>query len=212
MIGGFAGGSRDSSISSKPNCSEIFELDFSMQTYDHLSSVRERAVLESEPEPDIIDVLKTITGVEDLNDFGNAVNLALQENRTSWILYSLASYFWRGEGKALEAVECIRRSLHFTPRQYQYIPLASLGNVLHRSHRSEDAVIVLKNAININPSNPGSYFTLGNVHAILAEYDLAAAAFEKAVSLDPTFTQSQLRLHAVKCHQQLDRALRAQHE
>lgn len=212
MIGGFAGGPRDSSLSSKPNCSEIYQLDFSMHTYDHIDSVRDRAILESEPEPEIIDVLRTITGVEDLNDFGNAVNLALQENRTSWILYSLASYFWRGEGRPLEAIECIRRSLHFTPRQYKYIPLASLGNILHRSHRTEDAVIVLKNAIDINPTNPGSYFTLGNMYSTLAEYDLAAACFEKAVGLDPTFTQSQLRLHAVKCHQQLERALRAQHE
>ena len=149
-----------------PKCGTIHELEFSMLSYDHLESIRSRSELELEAEPEIINILKTITGIDHLDDYGSAVNKALKDNSTSWVLYSMASYYWRGKGSAPEAIECLRRSLHFCPFEMKHIPLTSLGNILHRSHRSEDAAIVLKNAVDVAPDNPGAHFTLGNIYAV----------------------------------------------
>lgn len=38
------------------------------------------------------------------------------KNSSSWVLLNLAAYYWRIKGNALEAVECLRRALYFSPR------------------------------------------------------------------------------------------------
>lgn len=38
------------------------------------------------------------------------------QNSSSWILLNLAAYYWRIKGNALEAVECLRQALYFSPR------------------------------------------------------------------------------------------------
>ena len=69
------------------------------------------------------------------------------QERTSWAAYSLAALYWRLKGEAYEAVECLRRALHFGlgggADQAGPTSLVSLANVLHHSLRSEDAATVL---------------------------------------------------------------------
>ena len=38
------------------------------------------------------------------------------QNRTSWVLYNMATFYWRIKGEAGQAIECARRALHFSPR------------------------------------------------------------------------------------------------
>nr|KAG5699222.1 hypothetical protein BaRGS_012743 [Batillaria attramentaria] len=38
------------------------------------------------------------------------------ENKTSWVLYNMAAFYWRIKGEPFEAIECIRRALHHSPR------------------------------------------------------------------------------------------------
>ena len=92
----------------------------------------------------------------------------VKQNNTSWVLYTLASYYWRGKGRSGEAIECVRRALYFCPHKWKYIPLTSLGNILHRAHRSEEAAIVMHNAVDVSAENPISHFTLGNIYAVSA--------------------------------------------
>ncbi|RWS19182.1 Tetratricopeptide repeat protein 17-like protein, partial [Leptotrombidium deliense] len=171
--------------------------------------MRDRKNLEIEPENDIH---LTISSVEDIDSYGNGVYQALKQNNTSWVLYTMASYYWRAKGNGFEAVECLRRALHCAPHNYKHIPLASLGNVLHRAHHSEEAAIVMHHAIDVSSENPISHFTLGNIYAVLADYNKSLICYENVLKLDKTFSEAKLRYHAVLCHQKVEKALRAQHE
>ena len=48
-------------------------------------------------------------------------------------MYNLAAFYWRMKGNLNEAVECLRRALHFSPENYKDVALVSLANILHRS-------------------------------------------------------------------------------
>ena len=37
------------------------------------------------------------------------------QNATSWVLLELATLYWRARGNPYQAIECIRRALHYTP-------------------------------------------------------------------------------------------------
>ncbi|KAI1301740.1 Tetratricopeptide repeat protein 17 [Halotydeus destructor] len=192
-----------------PICSEYTALDFSMHCYEHLEGMKERHNLEIEPE---LDIHLKISSLYYLDHFGDSVNVGLQENNTSWIFYTLASYYWRGKGKAYEAVECVRRALHYCPQRWKYIPLTSLGNILHRSHRSAEAATVMHNALDVEPANPLSLFTLGNIYTVLADYNKSLVFFDNVLKLSSNFNEARLRYHAVICHEKVEKVLRAQHE
>jgi hypothetical protein len=38
------------------------------------------------------------------------------QNKTSWVLYNMAAFYWRIKGNAPQVVECTRRALHYSPR------------------------------------------------------------------------------------------------
>ena len=61
--------------------------------------------------------------------------------------------------------------------------LVSLGNVLHQSLRSEDAAAVLEMAVNTDPTNVVSHYTLGNVYAVLMQYNKSVESFDRAVTI-----------------------------
>ena len=106
----------------------------------------------------------------------------------------------------LNAIECIRRSLHYSPRQefdfshslcdsifvslpvfftaftlpsysppllspnaFRYasdVAYLNLANVLHRSHKSSDAIVPLKLALEISPDTNILHYTLGNIYVV----------------------------------------------
>lgn len=48
--------------------------------------------------------------------WGHRVAVALTTNSTSWVLYTLATQYWRVKADPFQAVECVRRALHFASR------------------------------------------------------------------------------------------------
>lgn len=38
------------------------------------------------------------------------------QNSSSWVLYNLASFYWRMKNEPRRAVDCVIRALHFSPR------------------------------------------------------------------------------------------------
>ena len=67
-----------------------------------------------------------------------------------WVLYNLAGLYWRIIGNNYHGVECLRRSLHLSPPEYRDVPLNNLANILYRWGRIDDALIVMKDALNIS--------------------------------------------------------------
>ncbi|XP_071035122.1 tetratricopeptide repeat protein 17 isoform X2 [Parasteatoda tepidariorum] len=192
----------------KPNCSEAVNLDFSMHAYEHLTGVRDRNNITMTREESLHSA---ITSIESPEVYGHLIHEALQKNKTSWVLFTMASYYWRIHGNASNAIECIRRALHYSPREHKDVSLISLGNILHHAHLSEEAAIAVHAAVDIAPENAICHFTLGNIYAVLADYNKSAICFENTLKVQPDFKAAEQRYHAVMCHNKLEKALEAQH-
>ena len=41
---------------------------------------------------------------------------ALLQHPTSWVMFNLAALYWRVEGRASRALNCLTGALHFSPR------------------------------------------------------------------------------------------------
>lgn len=51
-------------------------------------------------------------------------------------------------------------------REYKYIALISLGNILHHCRHSDEAAIVVRAAVDNAPDSAICHFTLGNIYAV----------------------------------------------
>ncbi|OQR77537.1 tetratricopeptide repeat protein 17-like, partial [Tropilaelaps mercedesae] len=215
---GFSGGWRagatadHGSKEAEPDCTRYMSLDFSMHAFEHLMGIRQRANLTMVPETGLH---KAISGgaegdVEDIEYFGRHINHLLNSD-ANWTAFNLAALYWREKGSAPAAVECLRRALHVSPHEVKDVALISLANVLHRARMSDEAAIVVHAAIDIAPDNAICHFTLGNIYAVLAEYNKSEICYENMLRLQPEFRSARQRLHAVRCHSKVEAALEKQH-
>ncbi|XP_061854180.1 tetratricopeptide repeat protein 17 isoform X1 [Colius striatus] len=131
-------------------------------------------------------------------------------NSSSWVLYNMASFYWRIKNEPYQVVECAMRALHFSSRQNKDIALVNLANILHRAHFSADAAIVVHAALDYSDFFT-SYYTLGNIYAMLGEYNHSVLCYDHALQAKPGFEQAVKRKHAVLCQQKLEQKLEAQH-
>eukprot|EP00056_Hartaetosiga_gracilis_P007150 m.104724 g.104724 ORF g.104724 m.104724 type:complete len:1543 (+) comp12643_c0_seq3:38-4666(+) len=126
-------------------------LPFSMTDFQHLQGVAERASLVLLPETSLTKYIwmeyNATSSVPPsfLSDFGAAlgVKLALKQNQNNWALYFLSSLYWRIKGSAENAIECLRRSLFYSPTLFSHISLTSLANVLILTGYNDDAIAIL---------------------------------------------------------------------
>ncbi|XP_025784030.1 tetratricopeptide repeat protein 17 [Puma concolor] len=131
-------------------------------------------------------------------------------NSSSWVLYNMASFYWRIKNEPYQVVECAMRALHFSSRHNKDIALVNLANVLHRAHFSADAAVVVHAALDDSDFFT-SYYTLGNIYAMLGEYNHSVLCYDHALQAKPGFEQAIKRKHAVLCQQKLEQKLEAQH-
>lgn len=173
---------------------------FSMSSYDHLKGVSLRENLTNGSEYGLVN---PIPQAKDISLFGHKIKVALSKNSTSWLLLNFAAIYWRIVGHSYNAVECLRRALHYSPREHKDLALVSLANVLHRSRYSLDAAILMHAALESTSDFDIVYFTLGNIYGALNQFDLANICFKYVTDLQPRFEAARLRMHAAKCEHRL---------
>ncbi|XP_033752791.1 tetratricopeptide repeat protein 17-like [Pecten maximus] len=196
------------SIHSPPDCTLFSELDYSIHAFEHLEGMKVRDMLSGTPE---LGLKNAITYQDDVDQYGSRVYHALLKNDTSWVLYNMAAFYWRIKGDPYQVIECVRRALHYSPRHQKDVALISLANVLHRARYSNEAAIVVHAALDISKERNVNHFTLGNIYAVLAEYNKSVICFENTLKIQPDFEAAAKRKHAVHCHAKLENALEAQH-
>ena len=81
------------------------------------------------------------------------------------MLSTAAALYWRVKGEGAEAVNCLRHSLYYAPREMMDIPLISLANILHRSGLYNNALVVTNLALEISPKFVVIHFTMANIYA-----------------------------------------------
>ncbi|XP_076450500.1 tetratricopeptide repeat protein 17-like isoform X3 [Babylonia areolata] len=191
-----------------PDCQAVTDLDFSIHAFEHLEGLKDRRNLSGTPE---LGLKNAITHRENVDDYGHLVQEALSKNKTSWVLYNMAAFYWRIKGEPFEAIECIRRALHYSPRHQKDVALISLANILHRARYSNEAAILVHSALDLSRELNVNHFTLGNIYAVLGEYNKSIICFENTLKIQPDFEAAAKRKHAVLCHSKLEGALEAQH-
>ncbi|KAI3377394.1 hypothetical protein L3Q82_008582, partial [Scortum barcoo] len=197
----------------KPDCAKVFELPYSVHAFQHLRGVQERANLTSpllSKEDPIFSSLSHKLG-RSVDEVGHRIHQGLLRNSSSWVLYNMASFYWRMKNEPQRAVDCVVRALHFSPRQQKDVALVNMANILHRAHFSADAAILAHAALDLTSDLFTSHYTLGNIYAMLGEYNHSVLCYEQALQAQPGFEQALRRKHAVLCQQKLEQRLEAQH-
>ncbi|XP_051885401.1 tetratricopeptide repeat protein 17 isoform X2 [Pristis pectinata] len=196
-----------------PDCTKVMELPFSIHAFQHLRGIQERinltAPVLSKEDPIFISLSRRLG--RSIEEIGHRINAALLKNTSSWVLYNLASFYWRMKNEPYHVVECVIRALHFSPRQHKDIALMNLANVLHRAHFSADAAILVHAALDVSTDFLTSHYTLGNIYAMLGEYNHSVLCYDQALLIRPGFEHAMKRKHAVLCQQKLEQKLEAQH-
>ncbi|XP_042346643.1 tetratricopeptide repeat protein 17 isoform X2 [Plectropomus leopardus] len=197
----------------KPDCAKAFDLPYSIHAFQHLRGVQERANLTSpllSKEDPIFSSLSHKMG-RSVDEVGHRIHQGLLRNSSSWVLYNMASFYWRMKNEPQKAVDCVVRALHFSPRQHKDVALVNMANILHRAHFSADAAILAHAALDLTSDLFTSHYTLGNIYAMLGEYNHSVLCYEQALQAQPGFEQALRRKHAVLCQQKLEQRLEAQH-
>ncbi|XP_078405690.1 tetratricopeptide repeat protein 17 isoform X3 [Cetorhinus maximus] len=196
-----------------PDCTKTMELPFSIHAFQHLRGIQERinltAPVLSKEDPIFISLSRRLG--RSIEEIGHRINAALMKNTSSWVLYNMASFYWRMKNEPYQVVECVIRALHFSPRQHKDIALMNLANVLHRAHFSADAAILVHAALDVSTDFLTSHYTLGNIYAMLGEYNHSVLCYDQALLIRPGFEHAMRRKHAVLCQQKLEQKLEAQH-
>ncbi|XP_077420744.1 tetratricopeptide repeat protein 17 isoform X2 [Vanacampus margaritifer] len=197
----------------KPDCARVFELPYSIHAFQHLRGVQERANLTSpllSKEDPIYSSLSPKLG-HSIDVVGHRIHQALLRNTSSWVLYNMASFYWRMKNEPQWAMDCVVRALHFSPRHHKDIALVNMANILHRAHFSADAAVLAHAALDLPSDLFTSHYTLGNIYAMLGEYNHSVLCYEQALQAQPGFELALRRKHAVLCQQKLEQRLEAQH-
>ncbi|KAM9147825.1 tetratricopeptide repeat protein 17 isoform 3-T3 [Pangshura tecta] len=196
----------------QPDCTKILDLPYSIHAFQHLRGVQERVNLSAPllPKEDPISIYLSRRLGRSIEDIGHRIYEGLMKNSSSWVLYNMASFYWRIKNEPYQIVECAMRALHFSSRHSKDIALVNLANVLHRAHFSADAAIVVHAALDYSDFFT-SYYTLGNIYAMLGEYNHSVLCYDHALQAKPGFEQAVKRKHAVLCQQKLEQKLEAQH-
>lgn len=196
----------------QPDCTKILDLPYSIHAFQHLRGIQERVNLSSPllPKEDPIFTYLSRRLGKSIEEIGHRIYEGLMKNSSSWVLYNMASFYWRIKNEPFQVVECTMRALHFSSRHNKDIALINLANVLHRAHFSADAAIVVHAALDYSDVFT-SYYTLGNIYAMLGEYNHSVLCYDHALQAKPGFEQAIKRKHAVLCQQKLEQKLEAQH-
>ncbi|XP_076970566.1 tetratricopeptide repeat protein 17 isoform X5 [Tamandua tetradactyla] len=196
----------------QPDCTKILELPYSIHAFQHLRGVQERINLSAPllPKEDPVFTYLSKRLGRSIEDIGHLIHEGLRKNSSSWVLYNMASFYWRIKNEPYQVVECAMRALHFSSRHNKDIALVNLANVLHRAHFSADAAVVVHAALDDSDFFT-SYYTLGNIYAMLGEYNHSVLCYDHALQAKPGFEQAIKRKHAVLCQQKLEQKLEAQH-
>ncbi|XP_046978684.1 tetratricopeptide repeat protein 17 [Vanessa cardui] len=183
-----------------PDCKRISSLPFSMSAFEHLESLRNRVNLTANPEFVLPELISPIMS---LGQYGHWLTGVLRRNSSSWLHYHMASLYWRVRGSATKAIECSRRALHYVPRVFKDVALGSLGMVLHRCSKTNDAIVVLNAAVEHDPKNYVSHFSIANAYTVIGEFNTSLKYYDQTLKLNPRMELAIRHKYGVLCHAKL---------
>ncbi|XP_055335504.1 tetratricopeptide repeat protein 17-like [Paramacrobiotus metropolitanus] len=192
-----------------PDCAQSVNGDSTVGLLGQLKGYQKGRGLQVAPEGDIIrEVTAGLTPVE----YGTSVSQAMKKNNTSWILFNMATFYYRIVGDANTAMECARRALHFSPREHRDIALLNMASLLFRGDYPRDALAMASMALDMSGETSAGYTLLGFMLASLSKFEEAVEAFGKAIRLSKRKNKLRDYQFAIKCHAKVHKGLSDQHK
>jgi tetratricopeptide (TPR) repeat protein len=190
-----------------------------VHTLEHIEGMSKRATLSMPPEHALRDVFKRInepmasaskTSAQlesnppplAIDEIGERTRLALKKNATDWVALNTAALYWRVEGNATQALECLRRAFYHSGSSQKDVSLVSIANVLHLSGHTIDAVTAMQMAIQVAPKMAINHFTMANILYTFGESSAQQAAFfyEATLRFQSEFHPALTRLLQLRCN------------
>lgn len=180
-----------------PDCKKISSLTFSMFAFEHLEGMIKRENLSIDPE---LTLPEQISPIMTVDQFGTWLANILQQNSSSWLHYNMASLYWRVRGNAPKALECCRRAVHYAPREYKDLAFLSMGTILHRSKMTEDAITLLRAAVDHDPDFALHHFMLGNAYGVIGDFNSSLKHLDISLELNPLSEPTIKHRYGIMCH------------
>ncbi|KAF6020790.1 TTC17 [Bugula neritina] len=181
-----------------PLCEAKFGASVSM--FDHLPSIADKEKLDYSSENVLKDVIQMLgTKEEDVEIVGTRISKALAKNPTSWALGCLGALYWRVQGHAPNAINCLRMALMYAPEESRHIPLLSLANILHKAGSLNDALEIALAALQSSPETVVIHFSIGNMYAAQNNFEKAVEYYQSTLALQEKFEPARERLMAIMC-------------
>jgi len=119
-------------------------------------------------------------------------------SNASWGIYLVlwrrteASIAWYRNivGELGQPIDYFRKALELNPDGITSDYLNEYAKGWSNAKRTDDAIALLKVAVELHPKSPILYDSLGNLYAQKGEKELAIQAYQKALEADPTFERA----------------------
>jgi len=117
----------------------------------------------------------------------------------SWVLTTVAALYWRVQGNASMAIDCLRHAVSEAPYYMKDLALVSLANVYHQSGFLHSALITAGAALHVSPKFVVVHFTLANIYAALGDWERAMMFYYSTLSLQGNLEAAKDRIRAIYC-------------
>ena len=136
----------------------------------------------------------------------------LKNNLSQWNIHLLGSFYWRYFGRQKEALACATRAYEFAPEQFRPIVILSAATSLQHLNSLENATVLLNKVLQLEPDNSFAHYQLANIKSISDDQLGAISEFNRVLHISPNFVEAKLRRSAIICHDNIEKALKSQHE
>jgi len=187
-----------------------------VHTLQHIEGMANRATLSMLPERALDEIIRSIhehrkaaddaaasdeNGPLPIAEVGERTRLALAKSESNWVALNIAALYWRVEGNATQALECLRRAFLHSGSAQKDMSLIGIANVLHLSGHTIDAVTVMQMAIQVAPKMALNHFTMANILNTFGESSAQQAAFfyEATLRFQSGFNPALLKLLQLRC-------------
>ncbi|KAL3083062.1 hypothetical protein niasHS_010864 [Heterodera schachtii] len=187
----------------EPECSDP-AVDPVLRELDSLPAFQYRHQLTKfyKPEKALRNTLRSLGSsgkVEQIEHVAARLYFAMKSDEVHWALSTLSALYWRVKGDPVNAIKCLRHSLHKSPNKFQDVPLISLANIYHQAGFLHSALIVGRKALEAGVDVVALHFTLANIYASLSDFPHALQFYHSTLALQSNFEPANLRILAVHC-------------
>ncbi|CAD5231944.1 unnamed protein product [Bursaphelenchus xylophilus] len=122
-----------------------------------------------------------------------------------WKLSTIAALYWRLQGDAVNAVNCLSYALKYAPKQYRDVAASGLANIYHQAGFLHSALYAADFALKNSETNEVSvHLTIANIYASLRYYDHALQFYYSTLALQSNFILAKERIRAIECIRKRD--------